>query len=96
MGNLSLASDYFLLYHGMNDVVQTVSYGTNEYKDKDEFFDICALVLCANRKDYEKFITLHSFKKLVRIRLQKTHCPKVMMPFGKKQWVQRRMVNCLY
>ena len=62
---MSLASDYFLLYHGMNDVVQTTSYGTNEYKDKDEFFDICALILCANRKDYERYIALDSFKKLV-------------------------------
>ncbi|MGB6328313.1 MAG: dynamin family protein [Halarcobacter sp.] len=62
---MSLTSDYFLLYHGINDMLQTVNYETNEYKDKEDFFDICALILCANRKDYEKFITLSSFKKLV-------------------------------
>ncbi len=62
---MSLISDYFLLYHGINDMVQTTSYGTDEYKDKDEFFDISALVLSANRKDYDKFISLSSFKKLI-------------------------------
>ena len=62
---MSLASDYFLLYHGINDVVQTTNYETKDYKDKDEFFDICALILCANRKDYQRFISLNSFKKLV-------------------------------
>jgi len=62
---LSLASDYFLLYHGISDIEQTATYGTNENKDKDEFFDIASLVLCATRKDYEKFITLDSFKKLI-------------------------------
>ncbi|WP_321470001.1 dynamin family protein [Halarcobacter sp.] len=61
---MSLASDYFLLYHGISDIEQTTTYGTNENKDKDEFFDIASLVLCATRKDYEKFITLESFKNL--------------------------------
>ncbi|WP_072680504.1 dynamin family protein [Arcobacter sp. LA11] len=61
---MSLANDYFLLYHGMN-VEQTTTYGTTENKDKEEFFDIASLILCATRKDYEKFITLNSFKKLV-------------------------------
>jgi len=62
---LSLASDYFLLYHGVNDIEQTSTYGTNENKDKEEFFDIASLVLSATRRDYEKFITLKSFKDLV-------------------------------
>jgi tRNA U34 5-carboxymethylaminomethyl modifying GTPase MnmE/TrmE len=62
---LSLEKDYFLLYHGINDIEQTSTYGTNENKDKDEFFDIASLVLSATRRDYEKFITLDSFKKLV-------------------------------
>ena len=62
---MSLASDYFLLYHGVNDIEQTSTYGTNENKDKEEFFDIASLVLSATRRDYEKFITLKSFKDLV-------------------------------
>ncbi|QDF29992.1 dynamin family protein [Halarcobacter anaerophilus] len=62
---MSLEKDYFLLYHGINDIEQTSTYGTNENKDKDEFFDIASLVLSATRRDYEKFITLDSFKKLV-------------------------------
>ena len=62
---MSLASDYFLLYHGISDIEQTTTYGTNENKDKEEFFDIAALVLCATRKDYERFISLDSFKKLI-------------------------------
>ena len=32
---------------------------------KDEFFDVAALALCATRKNYEKFITLDSFKQLI-------------------------------
>lgn len=62
---MSLANDYFLLYHGMN-VEQTTTYGTKENKDKDNFFDIASLILCATRKDYEKFITLDSFKLIVK------------------------------
>lgn len=62
---MSLEKDYFLLYHGINDIEQTSTYGTNENKDKEEFFDIASLVLSATRRDYEKFITLDSFKKLV-------------------------------
>ncbi|PLY04507.1 MAG: ATP-binding protein [Arcobacter sp.] len=61
---MSLANDYFLLYHGIQ-VEQTTTYGTTENKEKDEFFDIAALTLSASRKDYEKFITLDSFKKLI-------------------------------
>ncbi len=34
-------------------------------KIKKSFFDISALILSATRKDYERFITLDSFKKLV-------------------------------
>ncbi len=61
---MSLANDYFLLYHGMH-VEQTTTYGTENYKNRDEFFDVAALVLLPTRRDYEKFITLDSFKKLI-------------------------------
>ncbi len=62
---MSLANDYFLLFHGINDFEQTTTYGTSENKHKDEFFEISALVLSATRKNYEKFISLASFKKLI-------------------------------
>lgn len=65
MDDLSLANDYFLLYHGINDMEQTTSYGTIDNKNKDEFFDIAALILSPRRKSYEKYIFLDSFKKLV-------------------------------
>jgi len=61
---MSLAKDYFLLYHGTN-IEQTTTFGTLENKDKDEFFDVAALALSATRKNYERFITLDSFKKLI-------------------------------
>ncbi|RXJ65708.1 ATP-binding protein [Halarcobacter ebronensis] len=62
---MSLIGDYFLLYHGISDITLTISYGTEENKEKEEFFDIAALALSATRKDYEKFISLDSFKKLI-------------------------------
>ncbi len=64
MDDLSLANDYFLLYHGINDIEQTTTYGTYDNKNDEEFFEISSLVLCATRKDYERFISLDSFKKL--------------------------------
>jgi GTP-binding protein EngB required for normal cell division len=60
---LSLINDYFLLYHGKN-IEQTTTYETIKNKDGDSFFDIAALIVSATRKNYERFITLDSFKKL--------------------------------
>jgi len=65
MDELSLAKDYFLLYHGINDIEQTTTYGTNENKDEDSFFDIASLILSTNKKAYEKYSTLENFQKLV-------------------------------
>lgn len=62
---MGLVTDYFLLYHGINNIEKTTTYGTSDNKDKDDFFDIASLVLCSNRKNYERFITLNSFKNLV-------------------------------
>ena len=61
---MSLVNDYFLLYHGKH-IEQTISYGTEHYKNRDEFFEIAALVLAPTRKNYEKYISLDSFKKLI-------------------------------
>ncbi len=61
---MSLVNDYFLLYHGKH-CEQTNSYGTENYKNRDEFFEVAALVLAPTRKDYEKYIGLASFKKII-------------------------------
>lgn len=61
---MGLAKDYFLLYHG-KDVEKTTTFGTIDNKNGDDFFDISALILCTTRKDYEKYISLNSFNKLV-------------------------------
>ena len=63
---MSLTNDYFLLYHGIN-LEQTTSYDTYDYKNSKDFFDIAALILCSTRKNYEKFINLKSFKKLLSL-----------------------------
>jgi len=60
---MNLANDYFLLYHGIR-IEKTTSFNTSERKDKEEFFDIAALILSANRKNYEKYLTLSSFTNL--------------------------------
>ncbi len=61
---MGLANDYFLLFHGKH-IEQTTTYGTIDNKNQDDFFDISALILCASRKNYEKFISLKSFNDLV-------------------------------
>jgi len=60
---MNLANDYFLLYHGIK-IEKTDSFNTIERKDKEEFFDIAALILSANRKNYEKYLPLASFENL--------------------------------
>lgn len=61
---MSLANDYFLLYHGKM-VEKTTTYETSQYKTHDGFFDISALILTATRKDFERFINLDTFKTLL-------------------------------
>jgi len=63
---MGLSNDYFLLYHGKH-IEQTSTYETADNKNNDDFFDISALILSANRKDYEKFIHLDSFKTLLAL-----------------------------
>ncbi len=60
---MSLTSDYFLLFHGINNIKYDLTYNTN--KNEKEFFEISALILSATRKDCEKFITLNSFKEII-------------------------------
>lgn len=62
---MSLASDYFLLYHGL------VFENSSELEQinsnlEDDSFTIFALIICANRKNFQKFINLESFKNLCR------------------------------
>lgn len=61
---MSLANDYFLLYHGKL-VEKTTTYETSKNKHKEEFFDISALILTATRKESERFINLDTFKELL-------------------------------
>ncbi len=63
---MSLERDYFLLFHGINDIEKTTTYGTNDYKEKDEFFDIASLILCASRENYERFMNLESFDTIIK------------------------------
>ena len=61
---MNLANDYFLLYHGIK-IDKTDSFNTSKYKDKEEFFEVAALVLSATRNSYEKFSALPSFYALI-------------------------------
>ena len=60
---MSLANDYFLLYHGIT-FEQDLDVEPIDAKLTDETFSIYALILSATRKDYEKFLPLTSFKTL--------------------------------
>lgn len=62
---MSLANDYFLLFHGKH-VDKTTSYETSKNRHKKDFLDIAALILVASRRDFERFINLESFKNLVK------------------------------
>lgn len=60
---MSLASDYFLLYHGITFEksldIEPISSSLNE-----DIFTIFALIISANRKNYDKYQHLTSFKTL--------------------------------
>ena len=57
---MSLANDYFLLYHGIT-FEQTLDAETIKTEIDEEFFSIYALIISATRKDYEKYLPLNSF-----------------------------------
>ena len=60
---MSLANDYFLLYHGItfeeNLDLEPIETAVNE-----EVFTIYALIISATRKNYDKYLPLRSFKTL--------------------------------
>lgn len=60
---MSLANNYFLLYHGIQ-IDKTTSFNTSKRKSHPDFFEIAALILVPTRKVSQKFLNLNSFKKL--------------------------------
>ncbi len=60
---MSLTNDYFLLYHGIT-FQKNLEIEEIKTKLNDDTFTIFALIISANRKNYEKFINLTSFKTL--------------------------------
>jgi len=62
---MSLANDYFLLYHGIT-FEQNLDVEPIETNIDDQTYSIYALILSATRKDYEKYIPLNSFITLCK------------------------------
>ena len=60
---MSLANDYFLLYHGIT-FEQNLDVEPIETKINEEIFTIFALIISATRKNYDKYLALTSFKTL--------------------------------
>ena len=60
---MSLTNDYFLLYHGIT-FKKNLEIEQVETKLDSNTFTIFALMISANRKNYERFINLTSFKTL--------------------------------
>ncbi|RBQ32570.1 ATP-binding protein [Arcobacter sp. FW59] len=60
---MSLASDYFLLYHGISFEKSLDIESLNTVLNENSF-TIFALIISANRKNYDKYINLTSFKTL--------------------------------
>ncbi len=66
---MSLANDYFLLYHGKefkNDIKFTILKDKHD-KVSDDFFYILSLILSITRKNYDKIFSLNSFTILLKI-----------------------------
>jgi len=60
---MSLANDYFLLYHGIT-FEQSLDVEPIETTIDEEIFTIFALIISATRKNYDKYLPLTSFKTL--------------------------------
>ena len=60
---MSLSNDYFLLYHGISFQKNLEIEPLDVILD-DNSFTIFALIISANRKNYDKYLNLSSFKKL--------------------------------
>lgn len=60
---MSLASDYFLLYHGIS-FEKSLDIEPIDVTLDEDIFTIFALIISANRKNYDKYQNLTSFKTL--------------------------------
>ncbi|MDD3054614.1 MAG: dynamin family protein [Aliarcobacter sp.] len=60
---MSLANDYFLLYHGIT-FEQNLDLEPIETEVNEEVFTIYALIISATRKNYDKYLPLTTFKTL--------------------------------
>ena len=60
---MSLANDYFLLYHGITFEVN-LDLEPIETEVNEEIFTIYALIISATRKNFDKYLPLTSFKTL--------------------------------
>ena len=60
---MSLASDYFLLYHGIS-FEKSLDIEPIDVALDEDIFTIFALIISANRKNYDKYQNLTSFKTL--------------------------------
>src|SRR5574344_966568 len=60
---MSLSNDYFLLYHGISFEKNLELEPLDVILDENSF-TIFALIISANRKNYDKYINLNSFKTL--------------------------------
>ncbi|MGM0520314.1 MAG: dynamin family protein [Campylobacterota bacterium] len=60
---MSLANDYFLLYHGIT-FEQNSDFEPIDSIIDEEIFSVFALIVSATRKDFEYFTPLKSFEKL--------------------------------
>jgi len=60
---MSLANDYFLLYHGIT-FEHSKNFELHIKQPSDDICTIFAIFISANRKNYEKYLNLNSFKTL--------------------------------
>ena len=60
---MSLANDYFLLYHSIT-FEEKLDLEPIETAVNEEVFTIYALIISATRKNYDKYLPLTSFKTL--------------------------------
>ena len=58
---MSLANDYFLLYHGTT-FEQNLDVEPIDAKIDNDIYSIYSLILSTTRKNFEKYIPLTSFK----------------------------------
>ena len=61
---MSLVNDYFLLYHGCH--YESVQILTLSELDEDFYYQISALILSTNRKNFSRFFALKSFKGFIK------------------------------